>query len=192
MWKKNERKGDTIMLESAVTRSTIDDLVNTASGVPEGCIVEVGVWRGGTAWHLSNLAQQQGRQIFLYDTFEGIPYTSEYDYHNVGDFGDTDYEEVKRAIPYATVVKGLFPNSAIEMPPVAFLHVDVDQYQAVLDTVRYMEPFMVSGGIIWFDDAPGPENCVPGQVNGAHWALEELYGKEYNLSKSGKAYVIVR
>ena len=178
-------------LESAVPQYVIDDLIQIARNTPEGCIVEVGVWKGGTAWHLSNLAQEQNRQIFLYDTFEGIPYKSHYDYHNVGDFGDTDYELVKKSIPYATVIKGLFPDSAITMPPVAFLHVDVDQYQSVLNTVRYMEPFMVKGGIIWFDDAPAPEGSLPGTVNGAHWALEELYGKNYILSASGKGYVVI-
>ena len=175
-------------LESAVALHNINELVRTASGTPHGCIVEVGVWKGGTAWHLSKLAEEQNREIYLYDTFEGIPYKSEFDYHNVGDFGDTDFETVKNAIPYATVVKGLFPDSAIPMPPVAFLHVDVDQYQAALDTVRYMEPFMVKGGIIWFDDAPGPPY---NSINGAHWALMELYGDNYHLSDGGKAFVIV-
>lgn len=178
------------MLPSAVPQYVIDDLIKTAESTPPGCIVEIGVWKGGTAWYLNELAKKQGRELFLYDTFEGIPYSSEKDYHQVGDFKDTDYDLVKAALPEATVVKGIFPASAVEMPPIAFLHLDCDQYQSVMDSIAYLKDKMVKGGIIWFDDAPKPEGALPGTFNGADYALRELYGDNWNLSPSGKAYIV--
>jgi hypothetical protein len=111
----------------------------------------------------------------------------------VGDFSDTDYETVRDALPYATVVKGIFPESAVEMENIAFVHLDCDQYQSVIDSVAYLKPKMVKGGIIWFDDALGDKEYVgtPGQVNGADFAMRELYGTNFEISDCGKPYVIV-
>jgi predicted O-methyltransferase YrrM len=180
-------------LPSAVPHYIIESLVRLASKAPEGNIVEVGVYQGGTAWHLTELAKQQNRKIYLYDTFSGIPFKGDLDYHQVGDFSDTSFEKVRDALPYATVVEGIFPDSAVEMDNIAFVHLDCDQYQSVIDSIAYLKPKMVKGGIIWFDDAIGDHNYVgtPGQVNGADFAMRELYGKDFLISDCGKPYVIV-
>ena len=180
-------------LPSAVPQNIINDLVKTASTAPQGSIVEVGVYTGGTGWQLAQLAEQQGRKIYLYDTFEGIPYKGELDYHNVGDFSDVDYEGIKAAIPYAEVIKGIFPNSAIPMDPIAFVHLDCDQYKSVIDSWHYLKDKLVPGAIIWFDDAMGDYDYVgiPGQVNGADFAMRELFGKNFKISGCGKPYVVI-
>jgi O-methyltransferase len=180
-------------LPSAVPQNIIDSLVALASTAPEGNFIEVGVYQGGTAWHLNKLAEEQNRKIYLYDTFEGIPFSGELDYHKVGDFSDTDYETVRDALPYATVVKGIFPESAVEMENIAFVHLDCDQYQSVIDSIAYLKPKLVKGAIIWFDDAIGDKSYIgtPGQVNGADFAMRELYGTNYEISDCGKPYVIV-
>lgn len=138
-----------------------------AAAAPEGCFVEVGVYQGGSARYLATVAEHQGRELYLYDTFEGMPYQGEYDKHPIGDFSDTSEEEVRKAIPSATIVKGIFPDSAVEMPPIAFAHIDCDQYQAVKDSVLYLAPRMVDGGIIWFDDYD--------VLVGANMAVNELF-----------------
>ena len=180
-------------LPSAVPDYIITGLVAKATTAPQGNFVEVGVYKGGTAFHLTNLAQEQNRKIYLYDTFEGIPFSGELDHHKVGDFDDADYETVKDALPYATVVKGIFPESAVEMKDIAFVHLDCDQYQSVIDSIAYLKPKMVKGGIIWFDDAMGDKKYVgkPGEVNGADFAMRELYGTNFEISDCGKPYVIV-
>ena len=60
-------------LPSVVPKDVVDDLLNTAAATPQGSFVEVGVYLGGTGWALAQLAEQQRRKIYLYDTFEGIP-----------------------------------------------------------------------------------------------------------------------
>ena len=180
-------------LPSAVPYNIIESLVRLASTAPEGNIVEVGVYQGGTAWYLTQLAQQQNRKIYLYDTFSGIPFKGDLDYHNVGDFSDTSFEAVRDALPYAIVVEGLFPDSAVEMENIAFVHLDCDQYQSVIDSWHFLKDKLVPGAIVWFDDAMGDYDYkgVPGQVNGADFAMRELFGKNFKISDCGKPYIIV-
>ena len=157
-------------LPSAVgSMSIINALVKRASETPEGCFVEVGVWKGGTASYLTELAEKQGREIYLYDTFTGIPFAEDYEKHKPGDFSDTSFEAVRDALPYAKVVQGLFPDSAIEMPDVAFVHIDVDQYKSYIDCINYFKPKMVKGGVMWFDDY---------ELEGARRAIKELIGDD--------------
>ena len=82
----------------------------------------------------------QNRKIFLYDTFTGIPCRDVMDVHQIGDFGDTSFEAVRDALPYAKVVQGLFPDSAVKMPKIAFVHIDVDQYKSYIDCINYFKP----------------------------------------------------
>ena len=55
-------------------RQILLELAATAKTTPAGCFVEVGVWKGGSASYLTEVAEQQNREIFLYDTFTGIPF----------------------------------------------------------------------------------------------------------------------
>lgn len=150
----------------------IEHLVKVAKESPtEGCFVEVGVYRGGTASYLTELAEQRSQQIFLYDTFSGLPYSDadHGDSHGVGAFANGDYEGIKNALPYANVIKGIFPDSAVDMPKVAFAHLDVDQYKSYVDCINYLKPRMVQGGIMWFDDY---------ELGGAKKAINELIGED--------------
>lgn len=152
---------------SLVHPDTIAAMIEVASHCPPGSLVEVGVYKGGTAWHLDKLAIEQNRACFLYDTFTGIPFSTPIDRHVPGDFSDTDYEAVCRAMTCAVVIKGIFPESAVPMGKVAFAHLDCDQYQSIIESCRYLEPLMVPGGVIWFDDSP--------VLEGAEKAVRELY-----------------
>lgn len=145
----------------------IDLMIARARTTPPGAFVEVGVYHGGSAWHLSELAIDQGRPLFLYDTFEGIPYQGPLDGHAVGEMKG-DYAEVCAWFPFAHVTKGVFPGSALSyMPKVAFAHLDCDQYQSVKESALYLERLMLPGGVIWFDDSP--------HLKGARTAVEQLY-----------------
>jgi hypothetical protein len=176
---------DFISIPSAIGDfGIIKAILEIANTTPEGCFVEVGVYRGGVACHLSRMAEEQNREVFLYDTFEGIPFKDDIDSHFVGDFNDTDYETVKNSIPYANVIKGIFPDSIVEMPKIAFAHIDVDQYQSYIDCIKYLSPLMVSGGIMWFDDYP---------LVGAKKAIHECFKEEqliFHPCGAEKLYVV--
>jgi hypothetical protein len=169
---------------SLIGEQHLAEMILTASRTPAaGCFVEVGVYRGGSAWHLYALAQSQARALYLYDTFKGIPHKDPIDSHSVGDFADTSHAAVMALFPDAWVVKGIFPASALPMPGIAFVHLDCDQYRSVRESVVYLQPKMMRGGIMWFDDSP----CLAG----ARQAVQELFGDRLQLSSEhGKHFVI--
>jgi hypothetical protein len=171
--------------ESLVESGVINELVKLASAAPAGAVAEFGVYRGGTAWHLARLAREQNRALWLFDTFSGIPCADPaIDVHKVGDFGDTSLEAVKKAIPDAVFVAGVFPESVKgkELPRFAFVHVDADQYASVRAACEIFAPLMLPGGVMLFDDygiATTP---------GATRAVDELFPRR-ELSSHGRAVV---
>jgi len=169
---------------SLVGANVIDCLIDTASKTPPGCYVEVGVYKGGTAWHLAKLAEDQGREIYLFDTFTGIPYKGPFDPVTPGTFNDTSFEEVQKAIPYAKIVQGIFPQSAekLDIPNIAFAHLDCDQYQSIKEAIQFLKPLMVDGGVMWFDDY----KCG---LEGANRAVDESFPLQITLSDVGKYFV---
>jgi hypothetical protein len=149
-------------------------LVGFASGAPAGCFVEVGVYKGGSAYQLMRLAKRQGRELYLYDTFAGMPACDPaIDTVAVGELADTSLEAVRRDLgeyPYMEACE--FPWNVSRMPtaPVAFAHIDVDQYQAHIDVCLALAPLMAKGGIMWFDDVP--------ELEGARKAVRDLFPAE--------------
>ena len=152
---------------------------------PKGCFVEVGVYQGGSAKVLYSIAQKQGRELFLYDTFKGMPFKGEFDTHDVGLFSDCCVDEIRWNFPKACVVEGVFPQShidqKIDVPPVAFVHADADQYQTTLDICKTFSPMMVKGGMILFDDY----YCVPSCIK----AVDEFF-PDKQILPDGRALVI--
>jgi O-methyltransferase len=152
-----------------------------AAATPEGCFVEVGVYKGGTAYELNEVAKRQGRTLYLYDTFTGIPSKHSFDTHNCGDFSDTSLREVQDAIPEAIIYPGVFPLTARDMGPIAFVHLDCDQYMSYKEAIRYLSADMVPGGVMWFDDCPA--------LVGAAKACEEAFGDRIIYGEHGKSFV---
>lgn len=169
---------------SLVGIDAIADLCGFARSGPPGCFVEFGVYQGGSAWHLAQLAREQGRALYLYDTFTGMPFAGENDSHKPGAFGDTSLEAVKAAIPDAIYCVGVFPETLVEMPPIAFVHVDADQYQSLKDAFRVFVPLMASGATIVFDDylcnLPGADLAIH------EWQKET--GNRISTTRHSKAY----
>ena len=140
-------------LPSLVGREKLAVLARLAESTPQGPFVEVGVYKGGSAQVLYEVSQRQKREIYLYDTFEGIPFQGEFDSHKTGDFADASYEEVSRSLPRAVVQKGVFPNLKSIVPAkIAFAHLDVDQEKSYRDCLSVIGPRMVVGGMILCDD----------------------------------------
>ena len=113
-------------------------------------------------------AKKQGRGVWLYDTFEGMAYEDAIDTIHIGEI-KSDEMEVRDALgEYGGIFKCVFPNTTfLPEPPIAFAHIDCDQYRAIIETCKALEPLMAEGGIMWFDDVP----VLPG----ARKAVEELY-----------------
>jgi hypothetical protein len=169
--------------DTCLSRESLQSLLYYASRT-EGSIVEVGVYRGGSAYHLARL----GRPLFLFDTFEGMPQAGPLDKANpVGKFADTSAEEVQRLIPSATLVKGIFPDTltAVDLPRVGFVHADADNYEVTRAILKRMPLYMPPGGLILIDDfmVDGCDGCTQAVVESGHRVLV--------ATETGKALVIV-
>jgi len=151
---------------------------------PEGNVVEVGVYQGGSAMRLYEVCEQQNRKLYLYDTFTGIPFKSGFDSHNVGDFADTDARKVSALMPKALVMQGVFPFTVVKMDPIAFAHIDADQYNSIKMALYVLGPMMAKGGLMWFDDV----GCLEGATKAFNDYRNE-WKKTAFQAKCGKYYM---
>lgn len=172
-----------VTIHTLVSEDDLKVLMSVAQVAPPGIFIEVGVFQGGSAYFLAEIAQHQHRQLWLFDTFEGMPEATEgVDDHKVGDFSDCSVDAVRALIPSAFIFKGVFPNTLMPvLPPVAFAHIDCDQYESVRQCIMRLGPFMARGGIMYFDDYL--------MLEGATRAVDELVPGRIVLS-NGKAMVI--
>lgn len=138
-----------------------------------GNVAEVGVYKGGTAYLLS---QNTAKQVYLFDTFQGMPKVKEgVDLHHEGDFADTSYEQVAELLKEfsnVTITKGLFPKDSgniVASKQFSLVHLDCDIYDSVKEALEFFYPRMLSGGIIVFDDYAEP-NCP-----GAKLAVDQFF-----------------
>jgi hypothetical protein len=125
----------------------------------------------------------------LYDTFTGIPVANpgRGDRHCIGDFSDTSAETVQRLIPEAILRVGAFEPHLFIPVPVAFAHIDCDQYDSLMMCFNLIGPCMVPGGIMLLDDVGFPE----GGLDGANAATREymaLTGRRLVVRHNRKPY----
>jgi len=170
---------------SLLRPESITSMLDLARGTPPGCFVEVGVYKGGSAWYLAKLAKEQGRILHLFDTFTGIPYQGEHDIqHAPGDFGDTSLEAVQVAVPSAIFHQGIFPDTLPNtMQPIAFAHIDCDQYEGIRAAITSLDALMIHNGVMLFDDY--------GITSGCTKAVNEFFtSDEIIITDQGKAYIV--
>lgn len=126
----------------------------------KGDILEVGVWKGGTAGLLTR-ASSQGATVFLCDTFSGVVKAGHKDNQYIGgEHADTSLGLVKDllsrlAVNNYSILQGIFPEAtgeAIADRRFKFCHIDVDVYQSAKDVFIWVWDRMDVGGIIVFDD----------------------------------------
>jgi len=148
----------------------------------DGDVVECGCARGGSAALLALTLRQLGEQrnLWLFDTFEGLPAPSVDDpdreiaeLYTGSCLGQLD--EVRDSFHAWGIangvqfVKGLFqdtiPQSTIG--PIALLHIDGDWYDSVKVCLEELYDKVVPGGIIQFDDY--------GYWKGARKAVDEFF-----------------
>ena len=174
-------------MHSLIRPDVLHELAETSRNAPAGDLVEVGVYKGGSAWILDMVGREQGRKVFLFDTFKGIPYAhSKHDVHKKDDFGDVVLEEVRAALPDSQLIVGVFPGTmkdaeALGLGKIAVAHIDCDQYKSVKACCEHLAKRMVPGGVMIFDDY----DVLPG----AKLAVDESFGGRVEFSPQGKARV---
>jgi O-methyltransferase len=152
----------------------------TAAQIP-GDIVECGVWRGGSMMAVGRTLIETGdtaRDLFLYDTFEGMPQPSERDITYSGTSASTLMHQGRKDDPFSIwcyapleTVKGLlygvgYPREKIHfvqgkvedtIPQVvperiALLRLDTDWYESTHHELIHLFPRLSRGGVLIVDD----------------------------------------
>lgn len=160
----------------------------------EGDFVECGVWRGGSTMAAIDTlikAGDQSREIYLYDTFEGMSAPTEHDKVFTGTAADelmnttakedptsvwcySAIEEVQKnvgSLNYPAVkvhyVKGKVEDTIPQTIPqkIALLRLDTDFYESTAHELTHLFPLLVPGGVIIIDDY--------GHWEGARKAVDE-------------------
>lgn len=160
----------------------------------DGDFVECGVWKGGSTMAAIDTllkAQDKSREIYLYDTFEGMSEPTEHDKAFTGLTADeilragdkqaaasnwcySALEEVKKNIdslkyPASQIhyVKGKVEDTIPQTVPqkIALLRLDTDWYESTSHELKHLYPLLVPGGIIIIDDY--------GHWKGARKAVDE-------------------
>jgi O-methyltransferase len=140
-------------LPSLISPDRLSTMQSLAGNTPPGAFIEVGVYQGGSAEVLYVLSREQNRELWLYDTFSGIPFKDEIDSHNVGDFSNgMSFETARRVFPRAIVQRGIFPGELMLPGNIAFVHLDCDQYRSYRESLDLLLPKISPGGMILCDD----------------------------------------
>lgn len=159
-----------------------------------GDVVELGVYRGGTAAVLGKAcaASNMKRRLWLFDSFEGLPEprsedgleAARYAAGRVGGKAESIGEcvgtrvEVERLLfesaqldpSGVTLVEGWYQHTLgkVEIESIALLHLDCDWYESVQLALETLYERVVPGGWVVLDDY--------GEWRGARLALHEFLG----------------
>lgn len=190
-WKRRLRADDPRSLVPLRGKYLLYSFALDSSRRCAGDIAECGVYKGGTARILAEIAND--RPLHLFDTFSGMPDTDpNKDIHKRGDFSDTSLESVQRYLadfPNISFYPGLIPHSLapVQDRTFSFVHVDLDIYSAIMSACEFFYPRIERGGILLFDDY-GYASCP-----GARAAIEEFFaGKPEVLTVMDTAQCVVR
>lgn len=165
-----------------------------------GEIVECGVWKGGSMMAAAMTLQELGatnRDLYLFDTFEGMPAPGEEDVtldnepaeellsksdkESSAIWAYSTLEEVKRNLlsteyPESRLffIKGRVEETIPESAPcqIALLRLDTDWYESTYHELVHLYPRLSSGGVLIIDDY--------GHWKGARKAVDQ-YAEENNL-----------
>lgn len=134
-----------------------------ATGVM-GDVVEFGCYVGTTSVYLAERLATTERQLWLYDSFEGLPPKTDEDVSPAGEqFVTGELLATKKQllrnltqahVPMPRITKGWFSELTPQDVPdqIAFAFLDGDYYHSIKDPLKLIWPRLTPGAIIVVDD----------------------------------------
>ena len=165
----------------------------------QGSIVECGVWKGGSIMAVALALKNNNdpnRQLYLYDTFEGMPPAEDVDKNFQNEKAEallhaeshkkeesvvwaySTLEEVQNNVasvqyPKENIryIKGKVEDTIPQTLPgtIALLRLDTDWYQSTKHELEHLYPLLVKGGVLIIDDY--------GFWKGARKAVDEYFNQ---------------
>jgi O-methyltransferase len=143
-------------------------------------VAECGTWRGLSSYQISDILLKNGfkNKFYVFDSFEGL---SDFEDADIPTHGIKDIEARKKHFAcdldvvqdnlqkfnFIDFKQGWIPHRfpEVENEKFAFVHIDVDLYQPIKDSLEFFYPRMIKGGIIVLDDYganyfPGAKKAV--------------------------------
>jgi O-methyltransferase len=172
-----------------------------------GDITEFGCYIGTTSLFIRRLMdsysidadQPGGRQLHVYDSFEGLPAKQAQDNSAVGaDFKAGELRVSKKQLlnefqkahlRKPIVHKGWFAElEAADVPDsIAFAFLDGDFYDSIMDSLKLVWPRLTAGGIICFDDYQ--REALPGVTTATR---DYFQGKPPAMSVSHNIGILIK
>ena len=173
-----------------------------ASAGIAGDFVECGVWRGGSAMIMAHALRARGetRQIYLYDTFEGMVEPTDADVSFDGrsarstwakkrtgrgsEWCDASIDEVHKnmrstgyPIDAVHLIKGRVEETlpASDHSKISILRLDTDWYESTALELSLLYPVLQKGGVLIVDDY--------GHWRGSRQAVDEYFGGRILLTR---------
>jgi O-methyltransferase len=135
-----------------------------------GDYMEFGLWRGRTflhAYRMKRLHRLKNMHLWGFDSFQGLPPVapSRNEIWSQGQFACSEQEFRailrSRAVPPSefTLVSGFYEQAldkkrsqAMAGRTAAIVYIDCDLYESTVPVLRFIEPLLVDGTIVCFDD----------------------------------------
>jgi hypothetical protein len=135
----------------------------------KGAVVECGCWLGGTTTNLSVICDIVGRDLIVYDSFEGLPAPVAADNMKPEVKGafcgpiDVVRENVRRygVLERCTFRKGWFKDTLPHhTEPIVLCFIDVDLKSSMHDCLVNLWPHLTDQGYVFFDEYTHLHNCA--------------------------------
>lgn len=166
-----------------------------------GAIVECGVLDGGTAALMAYGSRQDGRQVHLFDAWQGLPETAPEDGEASLKWVGQVVGSPKRVLEVMSKLsisrervhlhpgwfKDTFPTVTIEQ--IALLHIDCDFYEPTVLCLERWYQHLVPGGYIQFDDYKSFQGCTKA-VNEFLAQHPKLTMQIFGIPGQGEAYYL--
>ena len=147
-------------IKSPHTYSEVLSYVSTILSLPqsvEGVVVEAGCFKGSSTVKFSLAAGLAGRELVVFDSFQGLPLNDDPDFPQ-GDYWG-QLEEVRGnvakfgRIDCCRFIPGWFDDT---MPrfrePIAAVYLDVDLDSSTRTCLKYLYPLLQPGGVLYSQD----------------------------------------
>ena len=134
--------------------SQVDQFCFISHGLPAGSILEFGVFKGESLRGLSNLFPQ--RTLYGFDSWEGLP--EDWVRSDTSVYREGHFKTPKPEMPdNVTLIEGFFEDTLPEwldnnFMGIALIHIDADLYSSAKFVLDTLDPFIVPGARIIFDE----------------------------------------
>lgn len=201
-----QEKTNMVESDNPLRRCRHYSLVNVLRNaqLSNGEIVELGCWKGLSTYQIGSYLKSKGytSTFHVFDSFQGLLEIKEIDTPQdrkiVPELSQKafacDIEVVKSNLnefDFIKFYKGWIPDKfyLVKDSKFSFVHIDVDLYQPIKDTIDFFYPRLCKNGIIVFDDYGST------QFPGAQKAIDEFVKKSSNTNiflalPSGQAILI--